>query len=176
MHFQETKLKDVFTIILEPIRDRRGFFARSFCKREFEKRGLKHDFVQFNISYNHKKGTLRGLHYQNVPHAETKIVSCRQGAIFDVVVDLRKDSPTYGEWISVELTAKNYKALYVPEGFAHGFQTLCDDSEVFYQMGNYYYPVAATGIRWDDAYLNISWPYQEIIISENDKQLPSFTL
>lgn len=176
MQFKETTLAGVFLLTLDPIKDDRGFFARSFCKREFEQVGLQPDFVQCNISYNHKQGTVRGLHYQLDPHGEVKIVSCRRGGIFDVVVDLRKTSSTYGQWEAFELSAKNYHALYIPEGFAHGFQTLCDDTEVFYLMGNYYYPDAARGISWDDPQLAISWPFQNIIISENDKRFPRFSL
>lgn len=172
MHFEETELAGVFCISLIPMEDERGYFARSFCKNEFEKRGLHHYFVQCNISYNRKKGTVRGLHYQIAPHEEVKIVSCRRGRIFDVVVDIRKDSPTYGEWIGIELSEANHKSLYIPQGFAHGFQTLCDDADVFYLMGHYYFPDSARGILWNDPKLNIAWPIKESIVSEKDKNLP----
>lgn len=174
MIFEETQLHGAYLITLQPMVDERGFFARTFCKNEFEQHGLHNNFVQANISYNQKKGTLRGLHYQEYPHGEVKIVTCHRGAIFDVIVDIRKNSPTYGQWISVELTADNYRALYIPEGFAHGFQTLCDDVEVFYQMGNYYVASAANGIRWNDPTLGITWPSQNSIISERDKNFPGF--
>lgn len=174
MLFEKTDLPGVYIISLELREDERGFFARSFCKKEMEQYGLQSDFVQCNISYNHQKGTLRGLHYQIAPHSEVKIVSCRRGAIFDVIVDIRKTSVTYGKWIGIELSEKNHQAVYIPEGFAHGFQTLCDDSEVFYHMGNYYYPGAAKGIRWNDPQLAIDWPSQDIIMSGQDKVLPGF--
>lgn len=176
MLFEKTALAGVFIITLEVKTDERGFFARSFCKKEMEEIGLESQFVQCNISYNHKKGTIRGLHYQSSPYGEIKIVSCRRGAIYDVIVDIRKASPTYGKWIGVELSEKNNQAIYIPEGFAHGFQTLSDNSEVFYHMGNYYYPEAANGIRWNDPNLGIGWPSTEIIISEQDKNLPGFLL
>lgn len=172
MLFDKTELDGVFIIQLELKADERGFFARSFCKRELEQIGLQNDFVQCNISFNHQKGTLRGLHYQAHPYGEVKIVSCRRGAIYDVIVDVRKNSATYGKWISIELTEQNNKSIYIPEGFAHGFQTLSDNSEVSYHMGNYYYPSAASGIRWNDPQLGIMWPSAEIIISEQDKNLP----
>ncbi len=175
MLFEETSLLGAFIITLEPIADERGFFARSFCTKELEKFNLHSHFVQCNISYNHKEGTRRGLHYQAFPHGEVKIVSCRRGSIYDVIVDIRETSPTYGKWIGVELSAQNNQALYVPDGFAHGFQTLCDDVEVSYWMGNYYYPEAATGIRYDDPLLAITWPpTQQVIMSDGDKNFPRF--
>lgn len=175
MLFEETTLSGAFIITLQLIQDERGFFMRSFCKKELEKFGLQSTFVQCNISYNHKKGTRRGLHYQAFPHEEIKIVSCRRGAIYDVIVDIRKTSATYGKWFGIELSAQNNRALYVPVGFAHGFQTLCDDVEVSYFMGNYYYPEAARGIRCDDPQLAVIWPASENnIMSENDKNLPRF--
>lgn len=175
MLFEKTALPGVVIITLQPIHDDRGFFARSFCKNKLESAGLQNDFVQSNISYNHKKGTLRGLHYQTSPHEEIKIVSCRRGAIYDVVVDIRENSPTYHQWIGIELSADNYRSLYIPKGFAHGFITLCDDVELHYLMNNYYHPEAAAGIHWNDPSLAIAWPNKPIIISDKDKNLPRLT-
>lgn len=174
MLFNETSLAGAFIITLEPVYDERGFFARSFCKKELEEHCLHTDFVQCNISYNQKKGTVRGLHYQIPPYEEVKIVSCRKGTIFDVIVDIRPHSPTFGKWACVELSAKNNQALYVPKGIAHGFQTLTDEVEVFYLMGHYYYSESARGIRWDDSTLNILWPHKDIIISDRDRNFPGF--
>ncbi len=172
MRFTETKLDGAFLIDIEPIEDERGFFARSFCRNEFAAHGLNTELVQCNISFNRKKGTLRGMHYQTPPHAEAKVVRCTRGIIYDVIVDLRRQSPTYRQWFGVELSADNYRMLYVPEGLAHGFLTLRDDSEVLYQMSTYFAPESATGVRWDDPALNIHWPEQPILISEKDRQLP----
>lgn len=172
MHFIETKLKGAYCITLDPNQDERGYFARTFCKKEFDNLGLHNDFVQCNLSYNRKKGTLRGLHYQLSPHEEVKIVSCRKGAIFDVIVDMRHGSETYGQWFSVELSEQNKKSLYIPAGFAHGFQTLVDETEVYYQMGQYYVPDSARGIIWSDQSLKITWPIDNPIISERDKSFP----
>lgn len=158
MRFIETKLSGAYIIVPEPIEDERGFFARTFCSREFEAHGLNPCVAQCNISFNKKKGTLRGMHYQVAPNAEAKLVRCIRGAIYDVIIDLRSESPTYKEWIAVELTANNRIMIYVPEGFAHGFQTLLDDTEVFYQMSEYYIPESALGIRWDDPAFRIVWP------------------
>lgn len=172
MKFIEAKLKDAYIIELEPIEDTRGFFARTFCKNEFEKYGLNPFVVQCNISYNKKRGTLRGMHYQTKPHEEVKLVSCIRGAIYDVIIDLRPDSPTYCQWVSVELTADNRKMFYIPEGFVHGFQSLEDDTIVFYQMSEFYYPECARGVRWDDPKFNIKWPIDDKIISEKDNLYP----
>ena len=169
MIFEKTALKNAFLIKLNRSEDERGFFARSFCKKEFMEQGLKGDFVQCNISYNLKKGTLRGLHYQIPPYEETKVVYCSKGAILDVIVDLRKDSSTYGQWAGFELTGENRDMLYIPEGFAHGFQTLCDHTELFYLMGDYYHPGSARGIRWNDPALSIDWPLASPIMSQKDK-------
>ncbi|OGI00324.1 MAG: dTDP-4-dehydrorhamnose 3,5-epimerase [Candidatus Melainabacteria bacterium GWF2_37_15] len=169
MQFTETKLKGAYIIELEPHSDERGFFARSFCKKEFEKLGLNPEIVQCNVSYNKKVGTLRGMHFQKPPFEETKIVSVTKGAIYDVIIDLKTESDTYCQWFAVELTEGNNKMLYIPEGFAHGFQTLSDDTIVYYQMGNYYNPEYADGIRWDDLAFNIKWPECENrVISEKD--------
>jgi len=172
--FTETKLKGAFVIDIEPIEDERGLFARSWCREEFKARGLNSELAQCNISFNNKKGTLRGMHYQKPPHEEAKLVRCTQGAIFDVIIDLRPDSPTRTQWVGKELTAKNRKMFYIPEGFAHGFLTLEDDTEVFYQMSTPYVPASASGIRWNDPVFNINWPEQPKIISERDQSYPDF--
>jgi dTDP-4-dehydrorhamnose 3,5-epimerase len=172
--FIETRLKGAYIIEPEPIEDERGFFARSWCQQEFEAHGLNPNLVQCNISFNKKKGTLRGMHYQVTPHEEAKLVRCTKGAIYDVIIDLRPDSPTFKQWIAVELTAKNYKMLYIPEGFAHGFQSLEDNTEVFYQMSDFYHPQCARGVRWNDPVFKIEWPQNEWIISDRDLQYPYF--
>jgi len=172
MLFDKTMLSGVYIITLEPKKDERGFFARSFCKKELSQHNLHTEFVQCNISFNPQKGTLRGLHYQSDPHGEVKIVSCRRGAIFDVAVDIRKNSETFGQWFGIELTESNNRSLYIPTGFAHGYQTLCADTEVFYHVGSYYEPDASQGIRWDDPNLKINWPEKNAIISDRDKKLP----
>lgn len=169
MKFIETKLKGAYIIELEPIEDERGFFARSFCQKEFEKHNLNFCIVQCNISYNKNKGTLRGMHYQVAPYQEAKLVSCTSGAIYDVIIDLRPNSPTYCQWFAVELSAQNYKMLYIPEGFAHGFQTLTDNTVVFYQMSEFYHPECASGVRWDDKAFGIEWPIPKPVISERDR-------
>lgn len=172
MRFTETKLQGAFIIDIEPIEDERGFFARSFCRKEFIEHGLKPDLAQCNISFNKKQGTLRGMHYQKAPHAEAKVVRCTRGAIYDVIVDLRPDSPGFKQWVGVELSADNHRMLYVPEGFAHGFQTLQDNSEVLYQMSCDYVPDCAAGVRWNDPLLNIHWPGAPLVISRRDSELP----
>lgn len=176
MLFKETKLGGAFIIELEPIEDERGFFARSFCAKEFEQHGLNSRIVQCNVSYNRKKGTLRGMHYQVSPYEEAKLVSCMSGAIYDVIIDLRPDSPNYCKWIAVELSANDYKMFYIPENFAHGFQTLKDNTTVFYQMTEFYHPKSAKGIRWNDSAFQIKWPIikEDIIISEKDRGYTSF--
>ena len=172
MIFRETKLKGVFIIELERIEDERGFFARTFCRKEFEAHGLNPNLVQCSVSFNKKKGTLRGMHYQVAPHQEAKLVRCTMGAIYDVLLDLRPGSPTFKQWVSVELTDENQLIVYIPEGLAHGFQTLRDNTEVSYQVTEFYHPHCATGVRWDDPTLAIQWPLAEPIISERDKGLP----
>ncbi len=166
MKFTETKLKGAFIIELEERSDSRGFFARTFCAREFEEHGLKPAVVQCNMSYNHKKGTMRGMHYQVEPAMEAKLVRCTRGAVYDVIVDMRPDSPTYLEHIGVELTADNRVALYVPEMFAHGYLTLVDGAEVFYQVSEFYTPGTERGLRYDDPALGIDWPVPIEVISE----------
>ena len=169
MLFKETKLKEAYIIELEPLEDERGFFARSFCQKEFEEHSLNFRIVQCSLSYNKKKGTLRGMHYQVAPYEEAKLVSCIRGAIYDVIIDLRAGSPTYCQWFAVELTAENYKLVYVPEGFAHGFQTLEEDTVVFYQMCEFYHPECALGVRWDDPAFGIEWPIKQLVISSKDQ-------
>jgi len=166
--FTETRLKGAYTIEPEQLEDERGFFARTFCSREFEQHGIKFDVVQCNISFNKKRGTLRGMHYQAEPHAEAKLMRCTMGAVYDAIVDLRSTSATFKHWIAVELTADNRKMLYAPAGFAHGFQTLEDATEVFYQMSRAHHPESARGIRWDDPALGIQWPLADPIVSARD--------
>lgn len=168
MIFTETKLKGAFVIDIEPLEDQRGFFARAWCRDEFERHGLNTRIVHCNISFNKQRGTLRGMHYQAPPFAEAKLVRCTRGAIYDVIIDLRSDSPTFHEWFSVELTAENHRALFVPEGFAHGFQTLMDNSEVFYQMSEIFHPEHARSLRWNDPAFEIAWPIPDPILSEKD--------
>jgi dTDP-4-dehydrorhamnose 3,5-epimerase len=175
MVFIETKLKGAYLVETEPIADERGFFARTFCREEFTRHGLNARVVQCNLSYNRQKGTLRGMHYQVSPRQEVKLVSCVSGSIYDVIVDLRHESPTYCECMAVELSARGHRRmLYIPEGFAHGFQTLEDDAEVFYQMSESYAPECARGVRWDDPAFGIPWPDGPRIISERDRSYPDF--
>lgn len=174
MIFRETLLKGALIIEPERIEDDRGFLARSFCQREFEAHGLNPRVVQCNISFNKRRGTLRGLHYQVAPHEEAKLVRCTQGAIYDVIVDLRPASPTFKQWVAVELSSANGCMVFVPEGFAHGFQTIEDDSEVFYQMSEFYGPESACGVRWDDSAFEIRWPLAEKIVSPRDAGFPDF--
>ena len=170
MIFTETKLKGAFIIDIESIEDERGFFARSWCREEFEAQGLNPQLAQCNISFNKKKGTLRGMHYQKPPHEEVKLVRCTMGAIFDVIIDMRSDSHTYKQWVGETLAAKNRKMLYIPKGFAHGFVTLEDDTEVFYQMSTLFHPESVAGVRWDDPAFKIIWPkVKTYIISDKDR-------
>lgn len=172
--FTETPLKGSFVIDLELKEDERGFFARSWCRNEFEARGLNTRLVQCNVSFNKKKGTLRGMHYQVAPHEEAKLVRCTMGSIYDVIVDLRPESPTYMQHAAVILSAANRRALYIPERFAHGFQTLEDNTEVFYQMSEFYAPECARGFRWNDPAFAISWPEDARVISPKDLAYPNF--
>ena len=174
MLFTETPLAGAFIVDIEPREDERGFFARTWCAREFEEKGLDSRLVQCNISFNSRRGTLRGMHFQAAPFEEPKLVSVTQGAIFDVILDLRPDSPMYCRWHGVELTAENRRMLYVPKGFAHGFQTLCDDTQVSYQMGEFYQPEAARGVLWDDPAFAIRWPLPDPIISARDRSYDPF--
>jgi dTDP-4-dehydrorhamnose 3,5-epimerase len=169
MRFTPSNLDGAWIVDLEPHEDNRGFFARTFCAREFRNQGLADGFLQCNTSWNARKGTLRGLHYQLPPSCEAKLVRCTAGALWDVIVDLRPESPTYLGHIGLELTAKNRRALYIPEMFAHGFQTLEESTEVFYQMTEFYIPKLATGLRYDDPKLAIEWPLAVTEISDRDK-------
>jgi len=174
MHISSLNISGAFLIEPDFKQDERGFFARAFCVQTFEDNGLNPKLEQSNISFNFKKGTLRGMHYQNQPCAEVKIVRCTQGAIYDVILDIRRDSPTFGKWFAVELTQENRKMLYVPEGCAHGYQTLQDNCEVFYQVSARYAPQAEGGVRWDDPLFNISWPHEAKTISQKDTLYPDF--
>ena len=172
MIFRELRLKGSFEIEVAVHADERGSFGRSYCSHEFERHGLNPRIAQCNVSYNRRSGTLRGMHYQVPPHQEAKLVRCTRGAVYDVIVDLRRDSPTYLEWIAIELRSDpgaTVKMLYIPEGFAHGFQTLEDDTDVFYQMSEMYAPAAARGFRWNDPALSIEWPGPVTVISDRDR-------
>jgi dTDP-4-dehydrorhamnose 3,5-epimerase len=175
MIFTETELPGAFVLDIEPRDDERGFFARTWCRRELEEHGLSTEIVQCNVAYNHVGGTLRGLHYQAAPHAEVKVVHCLRGAIYDVIVDVRPDSPSYLRWFGVELTAENRRMLYVPEGFAHGYQTLADDTETYYLVSAFHEPTAERGLRWDDPAFGVEWPPAERrIISAKDRAWPDY--
>jgi dTDP-4-dehydrorhamnose 3,5-epimerase len=168
MLFTETKLKGAYIVDIEPREDGRGFFARSWCAEEFEKHGLNPRLVQCNISFNKKRGTLRGMHYQLAPFTEAKLVRCTMGAIYDVIIDLRRESPMFRQWFAIELSAENRRALYIPGDFAHGFQTLTDNTEVFYQMSEFFHPESARGVRWDDPAFGIEFPLRVKIVSSQD--------
>ena len=172
MIFNETKLKGAYVIDIQKLEDERGFFARSWCRREFEAHGLNPQLVQCNISFNARIGTMRGMHYQVKPCEEAKLIRCTRGSIYDVIVDIRPDSPSFRQYIGIVLTPGNYKMLYVPEGFAHGFLTLEDNTEVFYQMSEFYAPDHARGFRWNDPAFGIEWPSNVQVISERDKSYP----
>lgn len=175
MRFVPTPLRGAYLIEPEPIPDERGFFARTWCRNEFANLGLNPNLVQCNISYNKARGTLRGMHYQKAPHQEAKLVRCTQGGIYDAIVDLREDSETYTQWFGAELTAENRNALYVPEGCAHGFITLRDDTEVLYQMAEFFHAECAAGARWNDPAFGIQWPGAVMVISERDRNYPDFS-
>ena len=174
MKFQEVKIPGVFEIRPELISDERGFFSRIWCQKEFEAQGLNPRLVQCNISFNKRKGTLRGMHYQAGEHAEAKLVRCTKGSICDVALDIRPESPTFRHWVAVVLTAEDRNMVYVPEGCAHGFLTLEDETEVFYQMSQFYNPGSARGVRWDDPAFQIAWPGKVEVISERDRIYPNF--
>jgi dTDP-4-dehydrorhamnose 3,5-epimerase len=174
LHFHPTKLRDAVLIELDPARDRRGFFARNFCVDEFAAHGLETNFPQHSISGSTRTGTLRGMHYQRGPHSEVKLVRCTRGAILDVIVDIRADSPSFRRWQQFELSPVNGRQLYIPKGFAHGFQTLSDDSEVSYLISEPYRPESARGIRYNDPAFEISWPLSVTEISEKDLSWPDF--
>ncbi|HEY5892211.1 MAG TPA: dTDP-4-dehydrorhamnose 3,5-epimerase [Chthoniobacterales bacterium] len=173
MKFHETALPGAFIVDLDRRSDTRGFFGRAFCVQEFEKHGLNPCMVQANLSFNHARGTLRGMHYQTLPAGEAKLIRCIRGAVWDVIVDMRPESTTYLQHIGVELTADNHRAIYVPEMFAHGNQALTDGAELFYLVSEYYTPEMERGVRHDDPALNIEWPLPVSVISEKDKSWPS---
>ena len=175
MIFSETKLSGSYIIEIEKIEDERGFFARTWDREEFSKIELDSEFIQSSISQNKKKGTIRGMHYQTKPYEESKIVRCAKGRIFDVIIDLRPDSKTFKEWFSIELSADNYKMLYIPKGFAHGFQTLEDNTEIFYDISQLYKPEYSKGIRWDDKTFGIKWPLKVSLISQRDLSYTPFS-
>jgi dTDP-4-dehydrorhamnose 3,5-epimerase len=172
MKFTPTKLAGVWVLDLERREDDRGFFARQWCARELEAHGLNPQLAQCSVSFNHKRGTLRGIHLQAAPHAEAKVVRCSRGAIFDVAVDLRPASPTYKQWTAAELSADNGRMLYIPEGCGHGFQTLTDGAEVSYQISEFYFPELSEGILYSDPALGIPWPVASPILSERDRAFP----
>jgi dTDP-4-dehydrorhamnose 3,5-epimerase len=174
MIFSETAIPGVWTLDLERREDSRGFFARTYCEHEFASHGLLTRFVQCNISSNTRRGTLRGMHFQREPRPEVKLVRCTRGAVYDVVVDLRPESPAYCRWMAVELTAENRRALYIPAGIAHGFQTLVDDTELYYHMGEFYDPALAAGVRWNDPAFAIDWPIADPILSDKDTAYPDY--
>ena len=175
MNFIKTKLNGVFIIQLEKKEDERGFFSRVWDIKKFEEKNLNSKLVQSNISFTKKKGTIRGLHYQIHPYEETKIILCTKGSVFDVIIDLRSDSATYKKWVFHNLSSEDYKMLFIPEGFAHGFQTLEDNTEIFYQVSQFYTPSAERGIRWDDPLFNIDWPIKKKVISQKDNSYEDFT-
>ncbi len=174
MIFSETRLPGAFIIDIEPAFDERGFFARTWSAEELARRGLISILSQCSLSFNKTRGTLRGMHYQTAPHDETKVVSCRAGAVYDVMVDLRPASPTFKQWFGVELSAKNYRLVYIPHGLAHGFLTLQDNSEVYYQISGSFVPESTRGVRWNDPAFGIEWPAAPSIILERDRLYPDF--
>jgi dTDP-4-dehydrorhamnose 3,5-epimerase len=176
MIFQKTKLEGAWIVDLNRLEDERGFFARSFCQREFTEHGMNPRIAQGNVSYNRKKGTLRGMHLQVSPFQEAKLVQCTQGAVYDVIIDLRPGSPTFGEHLGVVLSAAEYRMLYIPEGFAHGFLTLEDHANVFYLMSEFYAPECARGFRWNDTAFKIAWPEMPELISDRDAGYPDFSM
>jgi dTDP-4-dehydrorhamnose 3,5-epimerase len=176
MKFISTKIPGVYLIEIQPINDERGFFSRTFCADEFQQYGLNHNFVQCSISFTSQQGTIRGMHYQVAPKAETKLVRCTRGSIYDVILDLRSESPTFKQWVAAELTADNHQMFYIPPGCAHGFQTLVNDTEVFYQMAGTYVADAARGVRWNDPIFGIEMPLAVSVINNRDRTYPNFTL
>jgi dTDP-4-dehydrorhamnose 3,5-epimerase len=174
MIFTETKLHGAYIIDIEPKADQRGFFARAWCQQEFEAHRLNPSVVQINVGFSHKRGTLRGMHYQTAPCAEVKLVRCSLGAMYDVIIDLREGSPTHRQWIGLELTQDNHRMLYVPEGFAHGYITLADNTEMSYQTTQFFSREHATGVRYNDPVFAIDWPIQAQVISEQDQNWPDY--
>lgn len=176
MRITETKLKGAYLVEPELLSDERGFFTTTFCQKRFLEAGLNGTFAQCNISFNKRRGTLRGMHYQIAPMAQPKLVRCARGAVYDVIVDIRPESPTFRRWLSAELTQENCLALFVPAGFAHGFQTLADSSEVYYQMGEFYSPEHGRGVRWNDKAFAIDWPLDNPILNPRDAGYSDFSL
>jgi dTDP-4-dehydrorhamnose 3,5-epimerase len=174
MIFHETELRGAFILELEKREDDRGFFARTWCQREFRQHGLNPHLAQCSISFNRRKGTLRGMHYQAAPHAEAKLVRVTRGVVYDVIIDLRPKSPTYKRHLGLELSADNYRMLYVPEGFAHGFITLAEATEVFYQMSEFFTPASTQGLRWNDPAFGVAWPVSQPILNDRDQSYPDF--
>ena len=174
MIFNETKLAGAYILDLQKHEDERGFFARTFCQKELEAHGLISDVAQANTSLSRSRGTLRGMHFQKSPHEETKLIRCTRGALYDVIIDLRPDSATYKQWVGVELTADNYRMLFVPRNFAHGFITLADDTEANYLVSQFYAPGSELGIRWNDPAFDIQWPIDVSVISDKDANWPDF--
>ena len=174
MEFRQTELSGVYLIEPQRLSDERGFFARTFCARELGELGLATGIAQSSVSFNPTEGTLRGMHYQDAPHGETKLIRCTMGAIWDCLIDLRPDSPTYKRWVGERLTAENHRLFYVPEGIAHGFLTLEPNSEVFYEISSFFVPEAARGVRWDDPAFGIEWPAEPRLMSERDRTYPDF--
>ncbi len=175
MIFQETTLQGAYVIEPERIDDHRGFFARIWCQNELRQLGLKTELVQSNVGFNYRKGTLRGLHFQESQHAEVKVVRCTRGAIFDVIVDLRPESPSYKRWFGVELSDENCKMIYVPEGVAQGYITLADNTEIYYHTSEFYHPESASGVRFDDPEFRIVWPIEIAVISRQDREWPDYS-
>jgi dTDP-4-dehydrorhamnose 3,5-epimerase len=176
MIFTETKLKGAYVVEIQKLKDERGFFARSWCRCEFEAHGLNSQLVQCDISFNARRGTMRGMHYQAKPYEEAKLIRCTMGSIYDVIVDIRPDSPSFKQYLGIILTPVNYKMLYVPEGFLHGFLTLENNTEVFYQMSEFYAPDHARGFRWNDPAFGIEWPENVRVISDRDRDYPDFNV
>jgi dTDP-4-dehydrorhamnose 3,5-epimerase len=176
MKFTPTKISGAYLIEIQQLRDERGFFARSFCTNEFQHQGLESNFGQCSISFTSQLGTIRGMHYQIAPDTETKLVRCTRGAIYDVILDLRPEFPTFRQWVGAELTADNHQMFYIPPGCAHGFQTLVDNTEVFYQMAGIYIPDAARGVRWNDPAFGIEMPLAVSVINQRDRDYSDFTL
>jgi dTDP-4-dehydrorhamnose 3,5-epimerase len=174
MQFTATLLDGLVVVDIDPKTDDRGLFARTYCQREFADHGLPTNFVQCNTSFSDRRGTLRGMHLQSEPYAEGKLVRCTRGAIYDVAIDMRRNSPAFGRWLGKELSADNRQALYIPPGFAHGFVTLCDLTEVFYQMTAFYAPEAGIGVRWNDPAFAIQWPIEKPLLSPRDAAYPDF--
>lgn len=174
MRYSETPLSGVYVLDLEPVEDHRGFFARTYCEDEFRDRGLETHFAQASIAFSSRRGTLRGMHYQRDPHAEVKLLRCTRGAVYDVVIDLRPDSRTLRRWFAAELSAANRRMLYAPHGFAHGYLTLEDETEISYQMSAPYHADAAAGVRWNDPAFGVQWPFDPIVMAERDRSYPDF--